>query len=83
MTGQLELWTPGWEVEPCDTADPDEQAFLDLHARPRTRAADRLRELRERRVEPEAGRAAGGRRLWTPGGDDIRITTITPPRRYL
>lgn len=21
MTGQLELW-PGWEVEPCDTAEP-------------------------------------------------------------
>ncbi|MFF4644933.1 hypothetical protein [Streptomyces sp. NPDC001389] len=44
--------------------------------RPRTSAADRLRALRERRVEPEAGRAAGGPRLWTPGGDDIRITTI-------
>ncbi|MFD8144747.1 hypothetical protein [Streptomyces sp. NPDC059708] len=68
MTGQLELWTPGWEAEPCDTAPP-------AH-RPRTSAADRLRALRERRVEPEAGRAAGGRRLWTPGGDDIRITTI-------
>lgn len=22
MTGQLELWQPGWDVEPCDTADP-------------------------------------------------------------
>ncbi|MFJ7269382.1 hypothetical protein ACIQV3_22520 [Streptomyces sp. NPDC099050] len=21
MTGQLELW-PGWDVEPCDTAEP-------------------------------------------------------------
>lgn len=29
MTGQLFL--PGWELEPCDTADPDEQAFTDLH----------------------------------------------------
>ncbi|KIF02223.1 hypothetical protein PL81_31130 [Streptomyces sp. RSD-27] len=62
---QLPLWVP----EPChDAAAPA--------PRPRTRAADRLRELRERRVEPEAGRAAGGRRLWTPGGNDIRITTI-------
>ncbi|GAA3384416.1 hypothetical protein [Streptomyces racemochromogenes] len=72
MTGQLFL--PGWEIEPCDTADPDELPHPDR--RPRTRAADRLRELRERRLEPEAGRAAGGPRLWTPGGDDIRITTI-------
>ncbi|MFF4644930.1 hypothetical protein [Streptomyces sp. NPDC001389] len=29
MTGQLFL--PGWEIEPCDTADPDEKAHLDLH----------------------------------------------------
>lgn len=21
MTGQLELW-PGWDIEPCDTAEP-------------------------------------------------------------
>ncbi|MBT2467813.1 hypothetical protein J7E97_07990 [Streptomyces sp. ISL-66] len=20
MTGQLELWQPGWDIEPCDTA---------------------------------------------------------------
>jgi hypothetical protein len=35
VTGQLELWSPGWDIEPCDTAapDPDEQAFTDLHAR--------------------------------------------------
>jgi hypothetical protein len=68
---QLPLWAP----EPCHSADPA--------PRPRTNAADRLRELRERRVEPEAGRAVGSGRLWTPGGDDIHITTITPPRRYL
>lgn len=29
--GQLELWSRGWDVEPCDTVDPDEQAFTDLH----------------------------------------------------
>lgn len=75
MTGQLFL--PGWDVdEPCDTAPAPP-------ARPRTRASDRLRELRARRIEPEAGRAAGGRRQWIPGGDDVRITTITAPRRYL
>lgn len=33
MTGQLFL--PGWDIEPRDTAHPDEQAFADLHARPR------------------------------------------------
>ncbi|MCY0928345.1 hypothetical protein OTB20_19510 [Streptomyces sp. H27-H1] len=22
MTGQLELWWPGWDIEPCDTAAP-------------------------------------------------------------
>jgi hypothetical protein len=22
MTGQLPLFLPGWDVEPCDTADP-------------------------------------------------------------
>lgn len=22
MTGQLELWQPGWDLEPCDTAEP-------------------------------------------------------------
>ncbi|MCX4801748.1 hypothetical protein OG594_08800 [Streptomyces sp. NBC_01214] len=34
MTGQLELWSPGWEVEPCghNDPDPDEQAHADLHA---------------------------------------------------
>lgn len=41
MTGQLELWSPGWEVEPCGHTDPDpdEQAHLDLHA-PRTIPGD-------------------------------------------
>lgn len=68
MTGQLELWAPGWDVEPCDTAEPP--------PRPHTAAAEGLRRLRERRIEPEAGRAAGGQRLWIPGGDDVRITTI-------
>jgi hypothetical protein len=36
VTDQLELWGPGWDIEPCDTAapDPDEQAFLDLHGPP-------------------------------------------------
>jgi len=23
VTGQLELWSPGWDIEPCDTADPE------------------------------------------------------------
>lgn len=68
MTVQLELFLPGWDIEPCDTADPP--------PRPRTAAAECLRRLRERRIEPEAGRAAGGPRLWTPGGDGVRITTI-------
>lgn len=40
MTGQLELWEPGWEIEPCDTADPDEQAHVDLHARHKPIPAD-------------------------------------------
>lgn len=75
MTIQPPLFLPGWDVEPCDTAEPP--------PRPRTAAAEGLRRLRERRIEPEAGRAAGGRRKWTPGGDDVSITTITPPRRYL
>lgn len=36
MTGPLELWHDGWDLEPCDTAppDPDEQAHTDLHGRP-------------------------------------------------
>lgn len=35
MSGKLELWAPGWEVEPCGHTDPDpdEQAHADLHAR--------------------------------------------------
>lgn len=35
MTGQLALWSDGWDIEPCDTAppDPDEQAHADLHSR--------------------------------------------------
>ncbi|MFF5703445.1 hypothetical protein ACFY7H_13190 [Streptomyces sp. NPDC012794] len=69
---QLALWVP----EPCHAADP-------APARPRTSAADQLRALRERRIEPEAGRAAGGWRTWTPFGDDIRITTIKPSKEYL
>ncbi|WP_030304176.1 hypothetical protein [Streptomyces katrae] len=39
MTGQLELWSPGWVAEPCGGSDPDEQAHLDLHA-PRTIPGD-------------------------------------------
>lgn len=78
MTRQLELFLPGWDIEPCDTAEPPPS-----QPRPRTAAADGLRRLRERRVEPEAGRAATGRRLWTPGGDDIHITTIRPESRFL
>ena len=71
----VQLWLPGWDIEPCDTATPP---------RPRTSAADQLRRLRERRIEPEAGRAAGGRRLWTPNADDdLRITTIRPAEEYL
>ncbi|MEW1803238.1 hypothetical protein ACIGO7_35480 [Streptomyces virginiae] len=69
---QLALWVP----EPCHHADP-------APARPRTNAADRLRALRERRIEPEAGRAAGSRHTWIPVGDDIRITTIQPSQEYL
>lgn len=41
MIGQLELWSPGWEVEPCGHSDPDPdgQAFTDLHGRqPQPRA---------------------------------------------
>lgn len=48
MTGQLELWSPGWEVEPCDTTpspdpacwihvshiDPEEADLLDLYGEP-------------------------------------------------
>jgi hypothetical protein len=48
VTGQLELWTPGREQEPCDTApaphparwihvsrvDPEEAALLDLYGEP-------------------------------------------------
>ncbi|MFJ3839433.1 hypothetical protein ACIPY6_28555 [Streptomyces sp. NPDC090054] len=76
MTGtQPPLFLPGWDIEPCDTAPPPR--------RPRTDAATRLRQLRERRIEPEAGRAAGSARRWTPGGDDIHITTLRPPVRYL
>ncbi|MEW2415329.1 hypothetical protein AB0953_16660 [Streptomyces sp. NPDC046866] len=76
MTTQLALWGP----EPChDSTAPAPTS----RRSPRTTGADRLRELRERRIEPEAGRAAGSWRRWTPGGDDIRITTLTPPARYL
>lgn len=75
MTTQPPLLLPGWDLEPCDTAEPP--------PRPRTAAAEGLRRLRERRIEPEAGRAAGGPRLWTPGGDDIHITTIRAESRYL
>ncbi|MGW6946144.1 hypothetical protein ACWGHD_04375 [Streptomyces xanthophaeus] len=29
MTGQLELWHDGWDIEPCDTAlDPGLTAYL-------------------------------------------------------
>lgn len=61
MTGQLELWGPGWDVEPCDTSptpDPDEQAHTDLHAR--------------RPIAPDHGRPAGRpttRRLFGPVTD--------------
>jgi len=50
VTGQLELWSPGWDIEPCDTGrppDPDEQAHADLHAR------------RPRPIPGDHGRAAG------------------------
>ncbi|MFJ3923047.1 hypothetical protein [Streptomyces sp. NPDC090022] len=61
MTEQLFL--PGWEVEPCDTApapDPDEQAHLDLHA-PR------------RYIPGDHGRAAGRPTYWRKR----RIHTLT------
>lgn len=32
MTTQLALWRDDWAIEPCDHADPDEQAHTDLHA---------------------------------------------------
>lgn len=78
MIGQPPLWPDGWDVEPCDTAQPPSGP-----PRPRTAAAEGLRRLRERRIEPEAGRAVGGPRLQKPSGDDIHITTLEPPRRYL
>ncbi|MFE9398628.1 hypothetical protein [Streptomyces flavidovirens] len=28
---QPPLWPDDWATEPCDTADADERAFLDLH----------------------------------------------------
>ncbi|GAA1778819.1 MULTISPECIES: hypothetical protein [Actinomycetes] len=69
MTGQLELWGPGWDIEPCDTSpapDPDEQAHLDLHARPRY-------------IPGDHGRAAGRPTYW----QKQRITTIQPSQEYL
>ncbi|MFD5675577.1 hypothetical protein [Streptomyces sp. NPDC127040] len=32
MTAQPALWRDDWATEPCDHADPDEQAHADLHA---------------------------------------------------
>lgn len=32
MTVQPPLFLPGWDIEPCDTADPDTRAHTDLHA---------------------------------------------------
>ncbi|MFJ3878027.1 hypothetical protein ACIPW5_11265 [Streptomyces sp. NPDC090077] len=62
---QLALWVP----EPChDGEAPAPQ--------PRTTAAPRPRTLRDRRIHPDAGRAAGGWRRWTPSGHDIHITTV-------
>lgn len=76
MTTQLALWEP----EPChDGAAPAPTR----PPSPRTTGADRLQKLRQRRIEPEAGRAAGGWRRWTPSGDDIRITTLRPSAKYL
>ncbi|MFK0045486.1 hypothetical protein ACIQU4_15435 [Streptomyces sp. NPDC090741] len=69
MTGQLELWSPGWDIEPCDTAlpDPDEQAHVDLHAR------------RLRPIPGDHGRPAGrGTYLRLR-----RIQTIKPSKEYL
>jgi hypothetical protein len=68
VSQQLALWEP----EPCHHGAAP--------APTRTTAQQRLR---ERRVEPEAGRAAGGWRRWTPHGDHIRITTIQPSEEYL
>lgn len=41
MNGQLNLWPDGWDIEPCDTAVADEQAFTDLHGRQPQRRAYR------------------------------------------
>lgn len=71
MNGQLELWEP----EPCHDSTVPAPAS-------RT-AADRLRALHERRIEPDAGRAVGGWRLQTPRYDNLRITTIQPSQEYL
>lgn len=49
MTGQLELWSDGWDVEPCDTSDG-----LDPHL---TAYLNQIGGNGE-------GRAAGGRRRW-------------------
>jgi hypothetical protein len=68
VTGQLELWGSGWDIEPCDTAapDPDEQAHTDLHARPRY-------------IPGDHGRAAG-RPTYI---DKVAIHTISPAKEYL
>ena len=69
MTGQLELWSPGWDIEPCDTAPPppsDEQAFTDLHARPRY-------------IPGDHGRAPGRPTYW----QKRRIHNVRPTEEYL
>lgn len=58
---QLALWVP----EPCHDAAPAPQATT------------AQRRLRQHRIEPEAGRAAGSGRSWTPIGEHVTTIKIT------
>lgn len=69
MSSQLELWSDGWAVEPCDTGPPDwtdDDLAAWLHTRPRP-------------IPGDHGRPAGRATYWRTR----RITTIEPTEEYL
>lgn len=64
---EVPLWSDDWATEPCDTADVDERAFLDLHA--------------PRPVIPgDYGASPSRRRRWA---DYLRDAETVPVGEYL
>lgn len=63
MTVQPPLFLPGWDIEPCDTADPEPGPGLTAYLNALACVGE--------------GRAAGGKRRWVYLDKPIHEVTIT------